>query len=482
MKLTRRIFIKGLGSYTAVSLCGCASGRADARTVRFGMVTDLHYADHDPDPKPCGVVGRRYYRESKRKLDEAVAVFNRLGLDFAIELGDFKDLSSDKAATLAHLDAIEASFAAFKGPRYHVYGNHDFDCLTPQELGARLRNGDGPMASGHYAFFVKGVRFVVLDACYDSTLRHYSCNNPWNDANVPPAELKWLEGELAAAPGPVVVFCHQRLDPSAEPQHLVRNAAQVREVLERSGKVKTVVTGHQHKGGLNVLNGITYYSLRALVCDTGDGANVFAEGEIAADGSLAVVGWRNAVSLRAKGEFPNRGLAARAPAANAAMVALDAADLSRAAGLPRAGVFLNVGCASVDEARAAADWLRRGGRLGQGFLMLGSHEALARAKAACPWARVGLRRGAYGARTADEAWAVVRSLAASGGEILEVGADAPCSAEQLRFLHDHGIRTVCFSADDAKTMRELFARGHDFVFTDRFSELETVYRREVNRT
>ena len=374
--MTRREFICAAGGtvmLTGFRLYGeeVPEGRP---LVRCGLVTDLHYAALKP-------LGHRHYGDSVRKLDEAVAVFNRLGLDFAIELGDFKDLSSDKAATLAHLDAIEASFAAFKGPRYHVYGNHDFDCLTPQELGARLQNGDGPMASGHYAFSVKGVRFVVLDACYDSTLRHYSCNNPWNDANVPPAELTWLEGELAAAPGPVVVFCHQRLDPSAEPQHLVRNAAQVREVLERSGKVKTVVTGHQHKGGLNVLNGITYYSLRALVCDTGDGANVFAEGEIAADGSLAVVGWRNAVSLRAKGEFPNRGLrgGGRSP--------LRAADRSRAAGLPRAGVFLGVGCASVDEARAAADWLRRGGRLGQGFLMLGSHEALARAKAACPWAR-----------------------------------------------------------------------------------------------
>ena len=39
--------------------------------VRFGMVTDLHYADIPPDSKPCGPVGRRYYRESKRKLREA---------------------------------------------------------------------------------------------------------------------------------------------------------------------------------------------------------------------------------------------------------------------------------------------------------------------------------------------------------------------------------------------------------------------------
>ena len=303
------MFIEGFGAFTAVTLCGCATGRkASAKpVVRFGMVTDVHFADHDPDPKPWGVVGRRYYRESLRKMDEAVAVFNGRSLDFAIELGDYKDLSPTKDETIVRLDAIERAFAAFKGPRYHVFGNHDFDCLTPDELGLRLSNGGKPMARGYYSFDVHGIRFVVLDACYDSRMRHYSCNNPWDDANVPPEELAWLGAELESATGSVVVFCHQRLDPFAEPRHIVRNAAAVRDALESSGKVKTVITGHQHKGGLNVLNGITYYSLRAMVCDTGDGANCFAEGRIDESGALTVVGWRNAVSVGAKGEFPERG-------------------------------------------------------------------------------------------------------------------------------------------------------------------------------
>lgn len=296
--MTRRVFIEGLGAFSAVSLCGCATGRGgEEPVVRFGAVTDIHYADIDPDPAPCGVVGRRFYRESKRKLDEAVAVFNRRGLDFAVELGDFKDLSADKAATIAHLEAIERSFAAFEGPRYHLYGNHDFDCLTPEELGSRLTNGTQPMTRGYYSFEVRGVTFVCLDACYDSQLRHYSCNNPWNDANVPPEELAWLERTLAAAPGQAVVLAHQRLDESADPQHLVKNAAAVRAVLERSGKVKTVITGHQHKGGFNVQDGITYYSLKALVCDSGESGNSYAEIAVYADGTFAVTGWRNAVPI-----------------------------------------------------------------------------------------------------------------------------------------------------------------------------------------
>ena len=297
MDMTRRLFVEGLGAFSAVTLCGCATKRKGRPpVVRFGMVTDVHFADLDPDPQPNGVIGQRFYRESKRKLDEAVAVFNERDLDFAIELGDFKDLSPDKMSTLVHLAAAENSFSAFKGPRYHVFGNHDFDCLTQDGLGGRLENNGVLMTSGHYAFDVKGIRFVVLDACYDSNYEHYSRNNPWDDANVPPEELLWLDGQLASAPGPAVVFCHQRLDPSAEPRHLVRNARAVRKTLEASGKVKAVITGHQHMGGLNVLNGITYYSLRAMVCGSGEAANSFAEVSVFADGTFNVTGWRNAVS------------------------------------------------------------------------------------------------------------------------------------------------------------------------------------------
>ena len=231
--MNRRIFIKGLGAYSAVAICGCATESADdTRTVRFGMVTDIHYADLNPDPQPLGVIGQRFYRESLRKLNEAVSVFNGRNLDFAIELGDFKDLSSGKEKTLEHLLAIERCFAAFDGPRYHVFGNHDFDCLTPAELGSRLENAGEPMTTGFYSFEVKGVRFVVLDACYDSQMRHYSCNNPWDDANVPDEELAWMEERLETARGAVVVFCHQRLDVSADMRHLVRNAKDVRAILE----------------------------------------------------------------------------------------------------------------------------------------------------------------------------------------------------------------------------------------------------------
>ena len=308
---TRRefLFLGAAGAFVGARVFGAAPDGAKP-VVRFGMVTDLHYADIPCDPGQVGVVGRRYYRESLRKLGEAVDVFNARGLDFVIELGDFKDLTKGPQETIAHLEAIEAGFAKFKGPRYHVAGNHDFDCLTPDEFFSRVPNDGGVCGKGYYSFVRGGVTFIVLNACFDSQMKPYCRRNPWDDANVPPEEMAWLERELEVAKGNVIVFCHQRLENSAEPNHIVKNAPAVRALLERSGKVKGVITGHQHLGGANVVNGIPYYSLRALVCGTGEANNSFAEVAVYADGAFTVTGWRNAVSRGVKGEFPARGVIA----------------------------------------------------------------------------------------------------------------------------------------------------------------------------
>ena len=175
--MRRREFL-WLGS--AGLFAGCFRfGSADAGAepvVRFGIVTDIHYADHDPDKAPLGVVGRRFYRESLRKFEEAVGVFNARGLDFAIELGDFKDDSGGREPTLAHLERIESSFARFKGPRYHVAGNHDFDCITAEEFFSRIPNNGVASKTGYYSFEKGGVKFIVLNACFDSSMRPYAVN------------------------------------------------------------------------------------------------------------------------------------------------------------------------------------------------------------------------------------------------------------------------------------------------------------------
>ena len=298
MECSRRIFIDGIGAFTAVALAGCGkqgAGGGERPVVRFGLVTDCHYAEI-PYAKRAYPVGDAAYSESAAKLGECVAVMNRERPDFMIELGDIKDLGPSKEATLGYLDKIEKVFAGFKGPRYHVAGNHDFDCLTPEEFFARIPNDGKVSKTGYYSFVRGGVTFIVLNACFDSEMKPYSCSNPWDNANVPPEEIAWLEKELAAAPGRAIVFCHQCLCSNVEPRHLVKNAAAVRAVIEKSGKVKAVFTGHQHSGLVDIVKGITYYSLRGLVLNSGEEENSYALAEVFPDGGIRVTGYRKAVS------------------------------------------------------------------------------------------------------------------------------------------------------------------------------------------
>lgn len=549
MGLSRRSFIfeTAVGVFAGRRLFG-APDASSAPLVRFGMVTDLHYADLDPDRVPRGVVGRRFYRESRRKLDAAVAVFNARGLDFAIELGDFKDNTHGRERTLAHLEEIEAAFAKFRGPRYHVAGNHDFDCLSPEEFFSRVPNDGTVSKTGYYSFVRGGVTFIVLNACFFSSMKPYDRRHVWHDANIPPEEMAWFARELSSAKGPVFVFCHQRLEDSAEPRHIVKNAAAVRALMEGSGKVKGVFTGHQHMGGGRVVNGIPYYSLRALVCDSGEGANSFAEVAVYPSGAFTVTGWRNAASRGARGEFPDRGLIAHrgddadfpentipaflsAVRKCAEMVELDEwrcrtgelvvmhdpevdrttdgkgriADLSlaeiraldagakkdaRFAGVrvptleealacfPKAGVYLNIHCKTGAAAPEVAALLRRTGRLAQGILMMDSRADLVAVKAKCPWVKTGLVISTPGwgkPWTEDEAWRQIRDVASIGVNFLQMLPNSHCTPEQLVFLHDRGIRTTYYYANDPAKMEEIVREGHDFVFTDLYSRLRGAY-------
>ena len=54
------------------------------------------------------------------------------------------------------------------------------------------------------------------------------------------------------------------LNPEIPENHRLSNDAQVREILEQSGKVKTVFQGHYHKGNQSVHNGITYRTFPAM--------------------------------------------------------------------------------------------------------------------------------------------------------------------------------------------------------------------------
>lgn len=150
---------------------------------------------------------------------------------------------------------------------------------------------------------------------------------------------------------------------------------------------------------------------------------------------------------------------------------------------PKAGVLLNIHCKSGEAASEVAEILKKDGRLAQGVLMCDSRADLERLQARCPGAKTGLvgntRAGWMKPWTEDEAWETIRYAVDRKVDFLQVLPNSHCTAEQMKFLHGHGVRTTYFVANDAQTMADVVREGHDFVFTDHYSVLEPVFRKTL---
>ncbi len=311
--LARREFLTvSAASALGVLLGGCrsmATGPHIFAGFRFGLLTDAHYGDSPPK-------NTRYFRESLAKVREAVGRFESEHVRFLVELGDLlQDAPPDvpEARLLADLAAIERELRRFDGATYHVLGNHDLDNLSKAQVLSALTNTDIPRERSYYAFNTGGVRFFVTDEEFLHDGRGYDHGNyDWRDSNLAPAELDWLRVELAATERPVILFGHQRLDGEGDVQ--VANRAEVREILEASGKVVAVFQGHDHKGAYSFINGIHYYTLKAMVEGSGPEHNAYAIVDVHPDLGLTVTGYRQAVSM----ELPYRQMGTVVAAGSAA--------------------------------------------------------------------------------------------------------------------------------------------------------------------
>lgn len=223
---SRRAFLgRAAALGLAVALPGCQP-RPDGPKVRFGVITDIHQ-----DLMPDGPA----------RLAAFLAAMRAADVDFIVQLGDF---CVPHPRNQAFLDV----WRSWRGPSYHVLGNHDFDGgYRPEQVRAFYG-----MPAAYYRFEAAGVAFFVLDG-----------NEPGGQVKgykrfIGPAQLAWLESGLRATSGPKVVLVHQPLD---DPQG-VENGAAVRAVLERHG-VLACLSGHLHQDYLRVLGGVAHLQLNS---------------------------------------------------------------------------------------------------------------------------------------------------------------------------------------------------------------------------
>lgn len=298
--LSRKHFLKAGGGAALLFAAGaCSQKPSKAKGLRVGLVSDTHYADRDP-------MGTRYYRESMPKFQECTDRMNQAQVDFMVHIGDFKDEDAKptEARTLRYLRDLEAVYAQFSGPRYHVLGNHDMDSISKEQFLGAVENTGIDSSASYYSFDKGRFHFIVLDATFRQDGVAYDKGNfDWKDTFIPPDQLDWLRADLQLTDKPTIVFVHQLLDSEQTVEHQVKNAAEVRQVLENSNRVLAVFHGHQHGGGYHQINGIHYYTLKAVVENSGSENNSYAILEIEENGDLMLNGYRREADL----EMAKRG-------------------------------------------------------------------------------------------------------------------------------------------------------------------------------
>lgn len=227
---------------------------------RFGLFTDVQYADR---PMKIG----RYYTNALQKTQKCIDAFNHERVDFCVHLGDLIDWPGDPAKGREALAAVMPVISQFHGDTYFLLGNHDVDSVPIAELASIWELNE---RQTWRSFDYKGIHFVLMDCNFNSEGTHYQPGTTkWDQCYVPANEITWLQSDLSSAQTEIViVMIHALLDDMDNP-HVIRNAPQVRGVLEKSGKRVVVFQGHMHTGNESAKNGIGYHTLRSIV----DGAS-----------------------------------------------------------------------------------------------------------------------------------------------------------------------------------------------------------------
>ena len=226
--------------------------KSDA-SLSVALVTDIHHGSDSAYVR--GTVALPLLENALREIAARKPAL-------LVDLGDRVN-DSEPDTALAELSEVAACFSKVDAPRQHLLGNHDITDRREQE-----RILGGPL--GNRSLELDGWQFVFLDT-FDGSV----------EGELTPETLTWLERVLALNDLPAVVFSHQPLDGQPLPGNLFfggdyayqahpRGYEAARLVLERSGKVRLVVSGHAHWNHVVTVGNIDYLTLAAIAPHVGD--------------------------------------------------------------------------------------------------------------------------------------------------------------------------------------------------------------------
>lgn len=237
----------------AVSILGCASGRARIEVARDAPPQPWSHLEVNDDPEHFRfvLVGDRTGGHRRGVFDDAVDRINLLQPAFVLSVGDLIEGYSEDHALL---DAQWAEFDAFverlEMPFFYVAGNHDYsNPVMAHDWQRRL----GP---SYYHFRYRDVLFLVLNSEIFSSVA--DPGSPVEGPDTPGAQLAFVERVLEAERDArwTIVVLHQPLwDPPGRRPHWER----VEELLGE--RPYTVFAGHFHRYTQQRRRGRNYITL-----------------------------------------------------------------------------------------------------------------------------------------------------------------------------------------------------------------------------
>ncbi len=220
--------------------------------MRLGLFTDSHFSSAEVTCR------NRYNSKSLNKIKKAFEYFKSKNCDLVICLGDLTDTEDDRRKEVNNLKAISGVINQSSLKTFVVMGNHDAFTFDVQEFYDILGNQYKP-----HNIFEDEKSLIFLDACYFKNGVHYKPGDTdWEDTYYPHTDE--LRAQLSAATGETYIFLHQNIDPDIHESHRLSNDADIRNILEKSGKVNTVFQGHYHPGYRSECGGIHYVTFPAM--------------------------------------------------------------------------------------------------------------------------------------------------------------------------------------------------------------------------
>lgn len=243
--MKRRKFINQLGLGAAVLtvpntvLSFTPSFSKANKEITFGLVADVH-KDLMPD--------------ANGRLEVFIEQAQKRKVDFIIQMGDFC------FAEIKNKEFLNI-WETYKGPKYHILGNHDMDKNTKSEM-----LDFWGMPKTYYSYDFGGYHFIVLDANFlyqDNKFVDYAHANFYVDNSlrtfINDAQIEWFKTDLTTTKLPTIVFSHQSL------WHSVKNRFVLQKIMEeQKDKVICCLSGHSHLDFHHEQNDINYIGINSM--------------------------------------------------------------------------------------------------------------------------------------------------------------------------------------------------------------------------